>query len=318
MIDINNTPVASPTDNITVLSKEERLLWTKLKNGDIDVNSQQCFFKILVKGFLYTLQEYLSVRGKKFPIYMTSTGDDIMYLLVKGVDQDKEPGEQTNEDYIYSTVPRGVVKMAGINMDSNQLSSPHTLGHFVVDACSGDVGLDSSKDDVTGLTMQIVAEYRRVPIQSAMSITFILDNMTDSLTLAQQILSTLYSSTYFSVVYLGQRIPCSFHITPSVSVDYDVEFDGGSQGDKTRKISLDFTIESNFPVLSRGTIVPERLKVKMSDVELNKMYEALEYSDAFVPSHLKIENASAENPSWGGKTSVTKETVEPFGGPDEL
>ena len=80
-------------------------LWSKLRTGEIDANNQSLFLSILIKGLIYNLNDKISVRGKYVPHYILNTGDDIMYLEVKGQDHSIEPLEVSNEDYIYTMVP---------------------------------------------------------------------------------------------------------------------------------------------------------------------------------------------------------------------
>src|SRR5574344_641679 len=108
-------------------------LWSKLRTGEIDANNQSLFLSILIKGLIYNLNDKISVRGKYVPHYILNTGDDIMYLEVKGQDHSIEPLEVSNEDFIYSQIPRCMVQPTGINVQMDQLSNPYSHGRFEVE-----------------------------------------------------------------------------------------------------------------------------------------------------------------------------------------
>ena len=99
-------------------------LWNKLKGREIDINNQQLFFSIVAKGFIYKLNENLKLRGMSIPHYILNTGDDIMYLEVKGQDNSVEPINISNENFVYSQIPRCLVQPTGINVQMEQLTNP--------------------------------------------------------------------------------------------------------------------------------------------------------------------------------------------------
>ena len=67
-----------------IMDNDTKALWEDIRKGVIDINNQQLFFSIVAKGFIYKLNQNLKLRGKNIPHYILNTGDDIMYLEVKG------------------------------------------------------------------------------------------------------------------------------------------------------------------------------------------------------------------------------------------
>ena len=56
-----------------------------------------------------------------------------MYLENKGQDQSKEPLNQTNEDFVYNSVPRCIVDMDTIEVLEDQITSPYVRGNFDIE-----------------------------------------------------------------------------------------------------------------------------------------------------------------------------------------
>ena len=66
-------------------------LITKIRKGEIDINNQDLFFSILIKGLLLKLDDDISIRGGFIPHFILHTGDDTMWMNMKGYDFSKEP-----------------------------------------------------------------------------------------------------------------------------------------------------------------------------------------------------------------------------------
>ena len=94
----------------------DQTLINKIRRGEIDINNQSLFFSIIIKGLMRKLYDDLTIRDIKIPHIILNTGDDLMYLEVKGHDQSKEPYEITNEDHVYNMIPRCIVNPKGINL----------------------------------------------------------------------------------------------------------------------------------------------------------------------------------------------------------
>jgi hypothetical protein len=212
-----------------------------IRTGEINVNQQQLFFSTLLKGLLYDLNRHLKIRGKNIPHYIVNTGDDIMYLEVKNEDHSIEPLQNSNESFVYTSVPRCTVTTEGISVQTDQLTSPYTKGNFQIE--NGDI--------LQGIT----AEYRRTPVTTSVTLNYILDSFTDCLDLTQQILSSLVFIRNFNIIYLGQTINCSYTIPDSQSMEKNVEFDGISTDTKTKSINFDIEIATNLPVIYNATVM---------------------------------------------------------------
>lgn len=230
------------------MDAETRALWEDIRRGIVDINNQQLFFSIVVKGFIYKLNQRLKLRGLNIPHYILNTGDDIMYLEVKGQDHSIEPVEISNEDFIYSQVPRCMIQPTGINVQMDQLSNPYSHGKFEIEH--------------NDMIYSFRAEFRRIPVTYGFSLKYYLDNFTDSLDVIQQIITNLSFVNLFKVLYLGQQINCSYQIPDSYQTEYMMEFDGITTESKYRTISLELEVTTNIPVIHEETIIPSNMIIR--------------------------------------------------------
>ena len=233
----------------------ENPLWNKLRTGEIDANEQQLFFSILLKGLVYNLNNTINVRNIAVPHYILNTGDDIMYLEVKGQNQAIEPREVSNEEFVYNTIPRCMVQPSGMNIPTDQLTNPYTTGSF-----------EFEYDDTI---YTFIAEYRRMPIKFNVSLKYVFDNYTDALQCTQQLITKLAFINPFKIIYLGQTIDCSYNIPADYNTEFMMEFDGLSEDDKTRKLNLDIEVDTNLPVIYPRTLMPADSYIKNTIAEHN-------------------------------------------------
>lgn len=232
----------------------EKELRHKIERGELDINNMSNFFSILIKGFIYNLNNKIFLHGTSIPHYILNTGDDTMYLEVKGQDHSIEPSEVSNEQFVYSMIPRCVVNPNGIDVLPDQLTNPHTRGNL-------DIPYDGS-------IISFSSEYRRMPLKLDFSLKYWVDTFTDSLSVAQQIISKLMFIQTFSISYMGQNILCSYKMPENLSPEKNIEFDGGTTDQKARTISLDIEVETNFPVFDNRTVVENDLLIAGIQAEL--------------------------------------------------
>lgn len=216
-------------------------LTNMIRRGEIDINNQSLFFSILIKGLIQQLKKDISIRGEGVPHYILSTGDDTMYLAVKGQDASKEPLEITNENFVTSSCPKCLVEPKGINLIPDQLTSPHAQGQFQLD----------HDNEITSF----VAEFRRFPLTLSVDLNYYLSSYTDTLELIQQIITKLSFIRTFSIVYLGQHIKCSYVVPETFDPESNIQIDGTTTDNKDRKVSLSLTIETCLPVYDVRTVI---------------------------------------------------------------
>ncbi len=216
-------------------------LTNKIRRGEIDINNQSLFFSILSKGVLQALKHDLKIRDIEIPHFILNTGDDTMYLSVKGQNQSIEPLQISNEDYVYNQKPRCIIEPKGINLLSDQLTSPYSLGQFQLDY----------DNEIT----TFFAEFRRYPLTMSFDLSYYLDSYTDMLELVQQIVTKLSFIRTFNISYMGQVITCSYVIPESMDPEYNIQIEGTTSDNKDRKLNLSLTVETYLPVYDRKTVM---------------------------------------------------------------
>lgn len=221
----------------------------KINTGEIDINMLESFFSSVLKGFIFKLNTTLRLRGVSIPHFILNTGDDILYLEHKGYDFNIEQTENkvTNEDYIYNMIPRCVLNPGGLTIPSDQLSSISS-GVFQI--------------EYEDMLVNIRSDFKRYPITLNCALKYYFDSFSDALLVSQQIISKEAFINNFNISYLGQRIFCSYAIPDSEEIEKNIEFDGLSIDSKNKTLSLEFEIETNYPVIIPQTVVPADAYIK--------------------------------------------------------
>lgn len=220
---------------------EEKDIIEKIRKGEIDINNQELFFSILIKGLMLKLNEDISIRGIPVPHIIVHTGSDALYLEKKGYDQSIEPLEISNENYIYNITPRCIVTPGGIDLVADQITNPYSLGQLQYD----------SGDNLYNL----VGEFRRLPLKLNIELKYFTDSYRDLLELIQQTLTNLAFIRTYHITYMGQQITCSYKIPEAFSGEHITELDGKTQDDKCHTLPLTIEVETNLPVFAHQTIM---------------------------------------------------------------
>lgn len=213
----------------------------KIRTGVLDVNVQELFFSKLIKGLIYNLNNDIKIRGEYVPHIITHTGDDKMWMESKNYDNSIEPITISNENYVYQIVPRCNLTPSNIDLDSAQLSNPYTIGTL-------------QYEDIDGI-YTLYGEFRRMPIKMAVELKYSVESYTDMLELIQYIISNLSFIRTYDIMYLGQKIKCSYKIPESFSDEHSMEIDGAITDDRDHKLNLSLEIESNIPIFNNKTIM---------------------------------------------------------------
>lgn len=213
----------------------------QIRTGQIDINNQELFFSVLIKGIILRLNGELKIRNNPVPHFIVHTGSDALYLENKGQDMSIEPYEISNENFVYSVTPKCVVTPGGIDLMPEQLTNPYAMGQLQYD--SGDA------------VYNLVGEMRRMPLKLGIELQYFTDSYRDMLELVQQIITKLTFIKTFNITYMGQSILCSYKIPESFSGEHLTELDGMSQDNKTHKLTLSLEVETNIPVYSERTIM---------------------------------------------------------------
>lgn len=219
-----------------------------IRNGVIDVNTQENFMSILIKGLLYNLNGCIKVRNNPVPHFILHTGDDRMWIENKGYDASIEPLDISNEDAVYSIMPKCIVTPSAINLDSGQLTSPYSLG-----------SLQYTDDD--GI-YTLSGEFRRIPIKLSVELKYYTDSYTDMLEVIQYIISNIAFIRTYDIMYMGQKIKCSYKIPDSFDEEHSMDIDGAMSDNRSHSLSLSIELETNMPIFNNKTIMENKVVTK--------------------------------------------------------
>ena len=219
-----------------------------IRQGVLDINVQELFMSTLIKGLLLNLNNSINIRGKAIPHYILHTGDDRMWIAAKGYDASIEPLTISNENNIYSIIPKCIVNPAGIDLDASQLTSPYSLGSLQYSVNTGE---ESGIYTFSG-------EFRRVPLKLTTELKYYTDSYTDMLELIQCIIANLAFVRTFDIVYMGQKIKCSYKIPESFGEEHTMEIDGALSDNREHSLNLSIEVETNMPIFNNRTIMPAK------------------------------------------------------------
>ena len=234
----------------------ESVIVENIRKGVIDINNQELFFSTLIKGALRKLEEDIKIRNISVPHMIVHTGSDAFYLERKGQDMSKEPYSISNEDYIYSIIPRCIANPGSIDILTDQLTNPYSMGHLQYD--SGDQ------------LYEMVAEFRRMPIKLGLELKYETDSYRDMLELIQQIISKLMFIRTYDITYMGQTIKCSYRLPENFSDEHLMDIDGKTQDNKTHSLTISIEIETNLPVYEPRTIMSANQFIKRTKLNIKE------------------------------------------------
>ena len=212
-----------------------------IRGGVLDINGQELFYPLVLKGLLVDLRNKIKIRGKEVPHIITHTGDDRMWLEMRGYDNSIEPLQISNEDSIYNTVPRCNVNPGGISLDTAQLTSPYSIGQCQV---ATDAGVFTLK-----------GEFRRTTIKMSVELKYRTESFTDLMELIQYVTSNLAFVRTYSIMYMGQKIECSYKIPDSFDGEHQMDIDGSLSDVREQQMTLSIEVETNMPIYSNRTMV---------------------------------------------------------------
>lgn len=224
----------------------------KIRNGVLDVNVQELFFSILIKGLLYKLNTEIKIRGIDIPHMILHTGDDKMWIEAKGYNAGIEPLTISNEQAIYSIIPKCIVNTSSIDLDLNQLTSPYALG--TLQYCT-------NEEDIEGI-YSFTGEFRRMPIKLSVELKYYTESYTDMLELIQNVIANLSFIRTFDIMYLGQKIKCSYKLPESFGEEHTMELDGAMSDNKNHSLTLSLEVETSMPIFNNKTIMPSKIITK--------------------------------------------------------
>ena len=217
-------------------------------------NSDDSVIRHIIIGFLADLNTKLYFHRQisnterivvDVPFYYSITGDDQFlrdnFLFSTPSGPNCTP-DREHADTNYDIVPRGIVNLTGLTIDSSKLVNKRTMGNY-------------TKMNPEGIVEAYVAEFDMIPITMSFDIEILVSSTLDSFKIAEALIKRMYKSNYFTVV-VGQLEDGNYRISSYYALpeDYSMEKPiGFTYEDKEKyKILIPIEVNSFIPAFSWG------------------------------------------------------------------
>lgn len=225
-----------------------------MANYNQKYNSDDSVLRHIIIGFLADLNTklyfYRQISNEErivvdVPFYYSITGDDQFlrdqFLFSTASGPFCSP-DKAHADSNYDIVPRGIVNLTGLTVDSAKLVNKRTLGNY-------------TKMNSEGIVESYVAEFDMIPITMSFDIEILVSSTLDSFKIAEALIKRMYKSNYFNVevghLEEGNYRISSYYALPD---DYSMERPiGFTYEDKEQyKIMVPIEVNSFLPAFNWG------------------------------------------------------------------
>lgn len=211
--------------------------WDKERTDDLYKKDER-YFSILIKGILAYLNKNIILNGNSISHFIFNTGSSMMYIEKNGYEFSW--CETTGEDQMYMKMPRCVVELGDITVDTAELSSPFARGFY------------ERISSIDGKMKEFSAEIRRTPIELTIDCKYVLSTFNESIILIQELIDKLLFQKYFYIVYLGQKIQCSIEFPNSNKIEFN-KIDMMSTETNQKNINIQLKVCSSYPIVNDKT-----------------------------------------------------------------
>jgi hypothetical protein len=141
----------------------------------------------------------------------------------------------------YEVVPRGMVQLDSLSIDSSSITNKFVRSEFV--------------KEVDGKLKTVVTDVAYLPINMSFNITVICSNNLEMLKLTESIMSKLYKATLFQVDLGMFRVQASVQVPEDYTQERLFEFELNDK--KEFNVTFPIEVKSFLPVLSGGILLSE-------------------------------------------------------------
>lgn len=210
--------------------------WNIEKFDDL-ANRDERFFAIIYKGLLRWLNKNVLMYNKPINHFIYHTGSSYMYIESNGYDFSIK--EITGEDTMYMELPRCLVDIGNISIDTGDLSNPFVRGTY-------------ERKDKNGQIRGYNAEIKRLPIQLAVTLRYVCGTFNESIILIEELLQKFMFTQYFNITYLGNVIQCSIEYPNDYSINMNT-LDLSSPEPTQKTIEISLNVNTNYPSIDERT-----------------------------------------------------------------
>ena len=239
--------------------QDKQSLIQDIRSGKIDINNQELFFSILIKGLMSKLDDNIKIRGIEIPHIILHTGDSTLHQFESNKNHSDDISSM---EEIYNIIPRCIVDINNIDLSVDQLSSPYSMGLIQYECEDG--------------IYSFMGEFRRYPMKLNCELKYYVDSYTDMLALFQQIITKLSFIQTYNISYMGQTIVNSYKTPDSFDGEHLMEIDGTTTDSKYKTVSCSIEIETTLPVWDHKTLVYNDCRIANHILGVYKTEEQLD------------------------------------------
>jgi hypothetical protein len=175
------------------------------------------------------------------PFYYSITGDDqflrdnFLFTTTTGVDCHPD---QAFADANYDAVPRGVVSLTGMSIDSGKLVNKRNMGTY-------------TKMNEAGAMEGYSAEFEMIPVTLGIDVEILVSSTLDAFKVTEMLIKRLYKSNSFNVE-VGHLNEATYRLNSYYSMpdDYDIQRPIDYTFEDKDKYKITFPIEINTSIPS--------------------------------------------------------------------
>jgi len=189
------------------------------------------------KVYYYNQIDEDTLKKIPVPFYYSISGNE-RFLLDNFMFDTEAEGKAIGD---YEVVPRGIVQMNSLSINSDSQTNKFTRAEFV--------------REWDGVLKTFSLETNFLPITMGFSVTLVCSNNLEMLKVSEAVMSKLYKGTLFSCDLGMMRVQASV----SVPEDYSQErlFEWGLNDKKEFQVTFDMELRSFMPVFESGILLPE-------------------------------------------------------------
>lgn len=189
------------------------------------------------KVFYYNRIDEDTLQRVNVPFYYSVTGNE-RFLMDNFVYDAIADGKAVGD---YEVVPRGVLQLSSLSIDSGSQTNKFIKGEFVREVC--------------GNLRAFSLDTNFLPLNMTFGVTVVCSNNLEMLKVTESILSKLYKTTVYSVDLGMFRVQAGM----AVPQDYSQEklFEFGLNDKKEFNVTFDIEVTSFVPVFENGVLLTE-------------------------------------------------------------
>ena len=189
------------------------------------------------KVFYYNRIDEDTLQRINVPFYYSVTGNE-RFLMDNFVYDAIADGKAVGD---YEVVPRGVLQLSSLAIDSGSQTNKFVRGEFVKEVC--------------GKLRTFSLDTNFLPLNMTFSVTVVCSNNLEMLKVTESILSKLYKTTTYSVDLGMFRVQASMAVPEDYSQDRLFEF--ALNDKKEFNVTFDIEVKSFVPVFENGVLLTE-------------------------------------------------------------